>query len=148
MQPGVTVTGVEVGLSPFGFVVITTTVYSVPFVSPVRTHDVAPNVSHSAPPGVACAVYPVIGAPPSSAGGVQLIVAIPLPAVAVTAVGAPGRPDGVTVTGVDAGPSPSAFVATTVTVYSVPFVSPVSRQLVAPAVEHDTSPGDAETVYP
>ena len=30
----------------------------------------------------------------------------------------------------------------------MPFVSPVSRQLVAPAVEHDTSPGDPDTVYP
>ena len=55
-------------------------------------------------------------APPSSAGGVQLIVAVPSPGVAVTSVGAPGTPDGVTVTGADAGPSPSAFVATTVTV--------------------------------
>ena len=56
---GVTVTGVEVGLSPFTFVAMTTTVYSVPLVSPVRTQDVvpaAPNVVHSSPPGVACAV--------------------------------------------------------------------------------------------
>ena len=73
---------------------------------------------------------------------------LPSPGVAVTSVGGPGGPDGVTVTDADSGPSPSAFVAATVTVYSVPFVSPVSTQLVAPDVEQDTSPGDADTVYP
>jgi hypothetical protein len=57
----------------------------------------------------------VIRAPPSDEGGVNLTVAAALPAVAVTAVGAPGTVRGVTpVAGADAGPVPAAVVAATV----------------------------------
>ena len=78
-------------------------------------------------------VYSVIGLPPFE-GAVQLTTAEPLPAVAVTAVGAAGA---VTETGVtageaaDEGPVPTALVAATVKVYAVPLVSPVTVAVVA-----------------
>jgi hypothetical protein len=65
-------------------------------------------------------VYDVIALPPFEAGGVQDTVADASPAVAVTAVGAPGAVAGAT--GVtlfeasEAGPVPTAFVAVTVNV--------------------------------
>ena len=62
-------------------------------------------------------VYVVIVLPPLLAGAVQLTVADALPAVAVTAVGAPGRLFGITaLDGEEAGPVPVAFVADTVKV--------------------------------
>jgi hypothetical protein len=49
-----------------------------------------------------------------------------LPAVALTPVGAPGTLNGVTgAEGAEGKLSPSPFVAVTVNVYDVPFVSPV-----------------------
>ena len=57
----------------------------------------------------------------------KLTVACWLPAVAVTAVGAPGTVAGVTLLeAADAGPVPIALVAVTVKVYAVPFVRPVT----------------------
>lgn len=57
----------------------------------------------------------MIGLPPSDAGIVKLTVACPLPATAVTAVGALGNALGVTLLDdVEAGPGPKEFVATTV----------------------------------
>jgi hypothetical protein len=56
----------------------------------------------------------VIGLPPVDAGGVHVIDALPFPATAVTPVGAPGTPIGVTSTGLDAGPVPTTFLAATV----------------------------------
>ncbi len=54
-------------------------------------------------------------APPLEAGGVQLTVAWPIPAVAVTLVGAPGRAAGVTaLEGAEVGLVPTALVAVTV----------------------------------
>ena len=54
---------------------------------------------------------------PPLLGAVQLTVACPFPAVAVTFVGAPGTVMGVTAfEGLDAGPLPMAFVAVTVKV--------------------------------
>ena len=74
----------------------------------------------------------MIGLPPSLAGAVQLTVAAPSPATAVTFVGTPGAVAGAAgVTafeGDDAGPGPTAFVAVTVNVYAVPFVRPVTMQ--------------------
>ncbi len=62
-------------------------------------------------------VYLVIVLPPLFVGAVQLTVAVVLPAVAVTAVGAPGSAFGVTaLDGDEAGPVPLAFVADTVNV--------------------------------
>ena len=69
------------------------------------------------PPGLEVTVYEVMALPPFDAGAVKLTIAWALPAVAVTPVGAPGGPTGVTLfEGLDAGPDPSAFVAFTVKV--------------------------------
>jgi hypothetical protein len=72
------------------------------------------------PPGDAVAVYDVIAAPPFDAGSLNVTVACPLPAVAATALGAPGTvggADGVTAfDGAEAGPAPALFVAVTVNV--------------------------------
>ena len=66
-------------------------------------------------------------AAPLLAGAVKLTLALPLPPVAVTAVGAFGAPTGVTLLeGADAGPVPALFSAVTVNEYAVPFVSPVT----------------------
>ena len=59
----------------------------------------------------------MIAEPPLSAGAVKLTVAWPLPAVAVTPVGASGTVRGVTAfEAADGGPVPAAFVALTVNV--------------------------------
>ena len=72
-----------------------------------------------------------------------------LPAVAVTAVGAPGTVNGVTVAlAVDATEDPAALVAVTVNVYAVPLVSPVTVADVAMIVVTRAPPGYAVTVYP
>ena len=42
---------------------------------------------------------------------------------------------------------PALFVAVTVKVYAVPFVSPVTAQVRAPAVVHVRPPGDEVTLY-
>jgi hypothetical protein len=69
----------------------------------------------------------VIVEPPLFAGGVNVIVAEPFPDVALTDVGAFGTVEGVTELLVtDAVLVPVAFVAVTVKVYAVPFVSPVT----------------------
>jgi hypothetical protein len=71
---------------------------------------------------------------PPSFGAVQVTVAEPLPAVAETAVGAPGTvvPMGVTAAdGADAEPVPTALVADTVNVYVVPLASPETVAVVA-----------------
>ena len=68
----------------------------------------------------------MIALPPLVTGAKKLTLAVVLPGVAVTAVGAPGTVAGVTLfEAVEAAPEPAAFVATTVNVYAVPFVSPV-----------------------
>jgi hypothetical protein len=69
----------------------------------------------------------VIALPPSLAGAVKLTLACALLPVAVTFVGAPGTVTGVTLfVGAEGTLEPAAFVATTVNVYAVPFVSPVT----------------------
>ena len=74
-----------------------------------------------------------MGAPDD--GAVQLTLALPTPAVAVTLPGAVGTPGGgaVGVTAEDgalAGPVPTAFTAATVKTYGVPSVSKVTAALV------------------
>jgi hypothetical protein len=70
--------------------------------------------------------------PPLLTGAVKLTLACVLPAVAVAAVGAPGTVAGVTLfDGVEGRLEPAAFVATTVNVYAVPFVRPVTTCVVA-----------------
>lgn len=66
---------------------------------------------------------------PFAAGAVKDTDALVLPRVAVTEVGTPGTVAGVTADDdADSAPDPSAFVACTVNVYAVPFVSPVTAQ--------------------
>jgi hypothetical protein len=59
-------------------------------------------------------------------GALKVTLAVVLPGVAVTLVGAPGTVAGVTLfDGVEGALEPAALVATTVNVYEVPFVRPV-----------------------
>jgi hypothetical protein len=53
-------------------------------------HPSAPLVVHVRPLGVELAVYALIGLPPSLAGALQVTLAPPLPALALTPLGAPG----------------------------------------------------------
>ena len=74
--------------------------------------------------------------PPLLAGAVHDTVAWALPAVAVTAEGAPGTVIGVTLAeAAEAGPLPAALFAVTVKVkvYAVPLVRPLTTALVAGA---------------
>jgi len=64
-----------------------------------------------------------------------------LPAMAVTAVGAPGTVLGVTVAlAVDATEDPAALVAVTVNLYAVPLVRPVTVTLVGSAAAGRSRP--------
>ena len=76
-------------------------------------------------PGLQVAVKPEIGEP-LLAGGVKKIVACALPGVAVTPVGAPGKPAGVTFWLADGGPLPAALVAKTLHAVDTPLVRPVT----------------------
>ena len=69
----------------------------------------------------------MITEPPLLPGGVNVIVACPLPETAMMFVGASGALNGVTeLLGLDEILSPISFVATTVNVYAVPFERPVT----------------------
>jgi hypothetical protein len=130
---------------PTTFVAVTVKVYAVPFASPVTTIGLDGPVA-VAPPGDAVTVYEMIAAPPSS-GAVKPTVAWPVPATADTSVGGPGTVAGVTwPDGADGGPVPATFVAATVKVYAVPFVSPATTIGLAVPVAV-TPPGEAVTVY-
>jgi hypothetical protein len=60
-------------------------------------------------------------------GAEKLIVACPLPAVALPMIGASGALMGITLfEATDAAPVPMALVAVTVNVYAVPLVSPLT----------------------
>ena len=110
---GVAETGVDGAPVPIALAAVTVKLYEVPFVSPVI---VQPRVVvvQVAPPGLAVAVYPVIGLPPVDDGALHARATWPLPEVGVRPVGAPGTVAGVADTGDDAGPVPTAFVAVTV----------------------------------
>jgi hypothetical protein len=72
-------------------VAVTLNVYDVPLTKPDTFADVTPPPTDTdAPPGEPVTVYPVIGEPPVSTGGVQDTCADALPATADTPVGAPG----------------------------------------------------------
>src|SRR5215210_5727578 len=87
-----------------------------------------------------------MGLPPSDAGATHVTRADPVPALAVTPVGAPGTVAGTTapVAG-DAVPAPTAFVAATVNVYEVPFANPPTVAFVAVAGTTPTVPPAAPT---
>jgi hypothetical protein len=121
---GVTVLdGDDGALLPTLFEATTVNVYVVPFVSPFTTVDVEGGDPVTVVGG--CAVVPMngvtaydAGAPPA-VGALQLTDARPLPAVAVTFVGAPGAGGGIGTTAFDGaeGPLlPVAFAAVTVNV--------------------------------
>ena len=90
-----------------------------PLVRPVSVADVPATVA-LAPAGLEVTVYEVMALPPLLAGALQETDAEALPAVAVTAVGAPGTVAGATgVTLLDASEGallPTALLATTVKV--------------------------------
>jgi hypothetical protein len=60
---------------PWALVAVTVNVYVPPGVSPVTVQPNDPVVVHVAPPELAAAVYPVIGAPPVDEGAVQVTTA-------------------------------------------------------------------------
>ena len=98
-------------------------------------------------PGEEVAVYDRI-AEPFVAGADHDTVILPVPAcAAVPLTGAPGSVAGVNAfDAAEAEPVPVPFVAVTVNVYDVPFVSPVTVHHVFD-VTHVTPPGDDVTVY-
>jgi len=120
----------------------------VPLVSPVTViGDEAPVAVK--PSGEEVTVYPVIADPPVFVGAVKLTVALPLLTVAEILIGTPGAVvAGVTADdALEAVPVPTELVATTVKVYAVPLVSPVTvigdEEPVAVRL-----PGEEVTVYP
>jgi hypothetical protein len=116
-------------------------VYAVPLVRPVTVAVVAMIVLALAPPGEAVTVYPVTGDPPLLEGATHETRAWVLPAVAVTAVGAPGTVNGVTAAlADDAREVPATLVAVTVNVYAVPLTRPVTVRLDAVAAAGRSRP--------
>jgi hypothetical protein len=115
---------------PDAFVAVTLNVYEVPFARPL-TVQVLAEVVQVNDPGVEVTVYPVIAAPPFEDGAVQDTTDWPFALeLAETEVGAPGTVDGVAAA--DAAEAllvPIGFVAVTLNVYEVPFVSPVTTHL-------------------
>ena len=141
------VTGLDAAdavLVPTAFVAVTVNVYAVPLVSPVTVNGLAAPVAVK-PPGDDVTVYEVIGLPFALAP-LNVTVAWVSPGAAVTVVGAPGNPAGVTeFEATDAAPGPVALAAVTVNVYAVPLVSPVTvNGLAAPVAVKP--PGDDVTV--
>ncbi len=100
------------------------------------------------PPGLDVTVYPVISAPPLFVGALKLTIACPLPASAITSVGASGTVLGVTLfDAAEVLPLPAAFVAKTSNVYAVPFVNPLT--VIGLSVPDAViPPGLDVTVYP
>lgn len=90
--------------------------------------------------------YPVTEAPPLFAGAVQDTTVEPFwNEVPETPVGAPGTVAGVTdAEGSDAGDEPTAFVATTLNRYALPFTRPEIVQARF-GVEHTTAPDPSAT---
>src|SRR5207302_7715078 len=88
---------------------------------------------------------------PFAGGATQVIDACALPDVAVTVVGAPGAPTGVTAADAPAGPADTPLLAVTENVYAVPSVRPTTVIVVveAPAVSGASAvePWYGVTVY-
>ena len=97
-------------------------------------------------PGVEVTVYEVIGLP-FDAGALKVTYICDVPAIAVTPVGVPGTPAGVTLLeAVDSAPEPTALVALTVKVYGMPLVKPpivIGLEVLVAVVP----PGVAVTLY-
>jgi hypothetical protein len=114
---GVAVTEAEAGLDPTAFRAVAAHVYVAPGVSPSTVIGLAaPEAVTVVPAVVQAAVYPVIALPPVDAGAEKPSVMAATPAVAVTfcgALGAVAAAAGVTDSGADAMPVPTALVALT-----------------------------------
>ena len=129
------------GEVPTALVAVTVNVYAAPLTRPETVAVVAPVVLTVAPSEEAVTVYPVTGDPPLLAGAVQLTTADAFPAVAVTAIGAPGTVLGVTAAlGIEASELPAALAAVTVNVYAVPLTRPVTVRLDASAAAGRSRP--------
>ena len=134
MLSGVADASFDAAPSPISFTAFTVKTYVVPLVSPDTSKDV--SVIGSASSGVtespSYTLYPVIGLPPSDAGGVHSRCADPSPGVAVRSMGASGTVaapvSGVADASLDASPSPIAFTAFTVKTYVVPLSRPVTSK--------------------
>jgi len=101
---------------PAALVAVTVKVYVVPLVRPVTISGEEPPVAVN-PPGEDVTVYEVMALPPLLAGGVNVIVASPFPRVAVPMVGAPGTVAGtIELLVAEDEPVPTSFVAVTVNV--------------------------------
>ena len=111
--------------------------YAVPFVKPVKLQEVAGAFTvHVKFPGDDVTVYRKTAEPPLLAGARKETDADASPIAAVTPVGAFGTVDGVSADdGSDAAEVPMPFVATTLKVYAVPFVKPVTVHASAMTVD-------------
>ena len=119
----------DCGPVPLAFLAATLNVYVVPFVSPVTVCEVAVELNVRA----VCATVPTYGVT------TYAVIADPLsrrrrprhrpptrsPAPPAAPVGAAGAPTVTAPDATDCGPVPLAFLAATLNVYVVPFVSPV-----------------------
>jgi hypothetical protein len=86
---GVPVAPADAGPVPMALVAVTETVYEVPLARPVIVQPVVADEQVD-PPGLAVAVYPVIGEPPFDAGALHVTASCAFPGVSATPVGAPG----------------------------------------------------------
>jgi hypothetical protein len=133
---GVLWTVVLAAPSPMVLTALTRNEYVVPLVKPVTatagttvfefgtaTLKLTPSVDVSTR-------YPTMGLPPSLTGAVNVSTTEPSPGVVFNAVGAPGKPAGITEAGVDAAPTPLALMARTRNKYDVPFVRPLTLDVV------------------
>ena len=85
--------------------------------------------------------------PPFENGADHVTVAWVFPAIALGPIGGPGRDDGmIGAVELDGIESPLTFVATTLNVYDVPFVRPVTEHDRVPLVVQCAPPGFAVTV--
>ncbi len=108
--------GSEAKLDPSAFVAVTVKVYDTLFVRPVTVIDGLDPVAVN-PPGEEVTVYKVIAEPPFETGALKVIVASPLPRVAVPIIGAPGTVAGTTeLEATETELVPTTFVAVTVKV--------------------------------
>lgn len=104
--------------APSLFIAVTRKVYAVPSVNPATVQLSGPDTHVQVPPaGTDVTAYEVIAAPPFVDGALQDTVALRLPAVADTPVGAPGTVRGVADADAALGRLlPAPLVATTVAV--------------------------------
>ena len=132
---------------PKEFIAFTVNVSDAPAANP-PTVAVRTLPTFTAVPVEGVTVYPVIVKPPFEAGAIHETTAELIPAVASTAVGASGIPNGVTaVVDEEADEVPEAVVVFTVNVTETPLVSPVSVAVVT-APTFNGLPTEGVTVYP